>query len=85
MAEKVAGTYGSSLSESINKRETQEEILSYLLLRILLNQQARVEKVKELSASLYNEFGGNFFTSRLIFRKGSYFQYSKKLVEQKGR
>jgi hypothetical protein len=40
---------------SINKKE-QEKILRYLLLRALINQQARFEKVRELSIKLLEEF-----------------------------
>jgi hypothetical protein len=40
---------------SINKKE-REKILRYLLLRALINQQARFEKVRELSIKLVEEF-----------------------------
>jgi hypothetical protein len=40
---------------SINKEE-REKILRYLLLRALINQQARFEKVRELSIKLVEEF-----------------------------
>jgi hypothetical protein len=74
----------SSLSESMNKREIQEEILRYLLLRILLNQQARVEKVKELSISLYGEFSEKLSYEPFNIYESKLFSIFKEIGGAKG-
>jgi len=58
---------------SINKKE-QEKILRYLLLRALINQQARFEKVKELSIKLVEEF-----SDYIIFEPYKMHRYITKL------
>ena len=46
----------SNLDVLSKDKDEQEKILRYLLLRVLINQQARFEKVREMSIRISEEF-----------------------------
>jgi len=46
----------SNLDVFSKDKDEQEKILRYLLLRVLINQQARFEKVREMSIRISEEF-----------------------------
>ncbi|MBC7189734.1 hypothetical protein H5U35_05925, partial [Candidatus Aerophobetes bacterium] len=46
----------NNLNPLSTERKEQEKILRYLLLRVLINQQARFEKVREMSIRILEEF-----------------------------
>lgn len=49
--------FPNNLNPLSTDRNEQEKVLRYLLLRVLINQQARFEKVRELSIKIAEEFG----------------------------
>lgn len=48
--------FPNNLNPLSKKRNEQEKALRYLLLRVLINQQARFEKVREMSIKISEEF-----------------------------
>jgi len=48
--------FPNNLNPFSKDKEEQEKALRYLLLRVLINQQARFEKVREMSIKISEEF-----------------------------
>ncbi|MDI6603438.1 MAG: hypothetical protein QME57_05055 [Patescibacteria group bacterium] len=67
-----------------NDLELREKILRYLLLRILINQQARFEKVREISKSLAKEFNMKLITEPHNISEESLFKIFYKTAGEKG-
>lgn len=68
---------------SIEKKE-QEKTLRYLLLRVLLNQQANFEKVREISIKLLKEFEESLLFEPYRISELSLFRVFKDVAGEKG-
>jgi hypothetical protein len=55
--------FPSSLDVRSSEEEVREKVLRYLLFRILINQQAKYEKVREVSVKVAERFGDALFYS----------------------
>ncbi|MDI9643192.1 MAG: hypothetical protein QFX37_06690 [Archaeoglobales archaeon] len=69
--------------ESKNKLE-QERVLRYLLLRVLLNQQAKFEKVREISIKISEEFGDDLLTKPFAISEIKLFKLFRDVAGEKG-
>jgi hypothetical protein len=68
---------------SKDKRE-QEKILRYLLLRVLINQQARFEKVREMSIRISEEFTDILLLEPFKISESKLFKVFKDVAGKKG-
>jgi len=77
-----------AIPESLNpfsaKKEEQEKILRYLLLRVLINQQARFEKVREMSIRISNEFTDVLLFEPFRISESELFKVFKDVAGDKG-
>jgi len=67
----------SNLDVLSKDKDEQEKILRYLLLRVLINKQARFDKVREMSIRISEEFTNILLSELLKYQKVSYLKYSK--------
>ena len=73
-----------SLNPFSAKKEEQEKILRYLLLRVLINQQARFEKVREMSIRISNEFTDVLLFEPFRISESELFKVFKDVAGDKG-
>jgi len=67
-----------------NDLKSREKILRYLLLRILINQQARFEKVREISKSLARKFNMKLITEPHNISEEALFKIFHEIAGKKG-
>jgi hypothetical protein len=66
------------------KKDDQEKILRYLLLRVLINQQARFEKVREISIKISEEFTDTLLLEPFKISETKLFKVFKNVAGEKG-
>jgi len=71
----------NALSKDKNERD---KILRYLLLRVLINQQARIDKVRELSINLSEKFKDDLFFEPFKISEIKLLQSFKEVAGEKG-
>lgn len=64
--------------------EEQEKVLRYLLLRVLINQQAKFEKVKEMSIRIAEEFTDVALFEPYKISESELFKVFKDVAGEKG-
>lgn len=69
--------------QSLNKDE-REKVLRYLLLRVLINQQARFEKVREMSIRISEEFTDVLLFEPYNISESELFKVFKDVAGEKG-
>lgn len=67
-----------------NDLKLREKILRYLLLRILINQQAKFEKVREISKSLAKKFNEKLITEPYHISEEELFKIFHEIAGEKG-
>ncbi len=67
-----------------DKKEIQEKILRYLLLRVLINQQAKFEKVREMSIKISEEFTEKILFEPYKISETKLFNIFKEVAGEKG-
>lgn len=65
-------------------REEQEKVLRYLLLRVLINQQAKFEKVREMSIRISEEFTDVLLFEPYKISESELFKVFKDVAGEKG-
>ena len=65
-------------------REEQEKVLRYLLLRVLINQQAKFEKVREMSIRISEEFTNVLLSKPYNVSEAELFKVFKEVAGEKG-
>lgn len=73
-----------NLDVASRNKDEQEKVLRYLLLRVLINQQARFEKVKEMSIKISEEFKDILFLEPFRIPEDELFNLFKKIAGEKG-
>jgi len=73
-----------ALNVSSDREEEQERVLRYLLLRVLINQQAKFEKVREISISLLGEFGDSLLFKPFDISESKLLSIFRKVAGSKG-
>lgn len=77
-----------AVPKSINifstEKKEQERVLRYLLLRVLINQQARFEKVREMCIQVCEEFSSLLFDKPYEVSESRLFQVFRNVAGQKG-
>lgn len=77
-----------AIPENLNilskKKGEQERILRYLLLRVLINQQARFEKVREMSIRISEEFTDILLSEPFKISESELFKVFKDVAGEKG-
>lgn len=68
---------------SLDKDE-QEKVLRYLLLRVLINQQAKFEKVREMSIKISEEFADELLFEPYKISESELFKVFKNVAGEKG-
>jgi len=66
------------------EKSEQEKILRYLLLRVLINQQARFEKVREMSIRISEEFTDILLSEPFKISESELFKVFKDVAGEKG-
>ncbi len=66
------------------EKEEQEKILRYLLLRVLINQQARFEKVREMSIRISEEFTDILLSEPFKISEAELFKVFKDVAGNRG-
>ena len=74
----------SNLDVSSKDKDEQEKILRYLLLRVLINQQARFEKVREMSIRISEEFTDVLLSEPFKISESELFKVFKDVAGEKG-
>lgn len=74
----------NNLSVSSNKKDEREKVLRYLLLRVLINQQARFEKVREMSIKISEEFTDVLLFEPFKIPEVELFKVFKEVAGEKG-
>ena len=74
----------NNLNPLSSNRNDQEKVLRYLLLRVLINQQAKFEKVRELSIRLSEEFTDVVLFEPYKIYEFELFQVFKDVAGKKG-
>ncbi len=67
-----------------NDEKEQEKVLRYLLLRVLINQQARFEKVREMSIRISEEFTDTLLLEPFKISESELFKIFKDVAGEKG-
>ncbi|MHA1261947.1 MAG: hypothetical protein ACTSSA_07565, partial [Candidatus Freyarchaeota archaeon] len=65
-------------------KDDQEKILRYLLLRVLINQQAKFEKVREMSIRISEEFTDKLLSKPFEISESELFKVFKEVAGDKG-
>jgi endonuclease III len=73
-----------SISPSTRSVEGHEKTLRYLLFRVLINQQAKVEKVRELCVALYEKFGDSLLFEPYKVPEQGLYEVFKVVAGKKG-
>lgn len=66
------------------EKEEREKVLRYLLLRVLINQQAKFEKVREMSIRISEEFTDVLLTKPYEIREIELYRIFKDVAGEKG-
>jgi len=74
----------SNLDVLLKDKDEQEKILRYLLLRVLINQQARFEKVREMSIRISEEFTNVLLSEPFKISESELFKVFKDVAGEKG-
>jgi len=74
----------SNLDVFSKDKDEQEKILRYLLLRVLINQQARFEKVREMSIRISEEFTDVLLSEPFKISESELFKVFKDVAGEKG-
>ena len=74
----------SNLDVFSKDKDEQEKILRYLLLRVLINQQARFEKVREMSIRISEEFTDVLLSEPYKISESELFKVFKDVAGEKG-
>jgi len=74
----------SNLDVLSKDKNEQEKILRYLLLRVLINQQARFEKVREMSIKILEEFTDMFLFEPFKISESELFRVFKSVAGERG-
>ena len=74
----------SNLDVLSKDKSEQEKILRYLLLRVLINQQARFEKVREISIRISEEFTDVLLSEPYKISESELFKVFKDVAGEKG-
>ena len=74
----------SNLDVSSKDKDEQEKILRYLLLRVLINQQAKFEKVREMSIRISEEFTDVLLSEPYKISESELFKVFKDVAGEKG-
>jgi len=74
----------SNLDVFSKDKEEQEKILRYLLLRVLINQQARFEKVREMSIRISEEFTDALLSEPFKISENELFKVFRDVAGEKG-
>ncbi len=69
---------------SQQKKEDREKILRYLLIRVLINQQAKFEKVREMSIRISEEFTDTLLFNPYNISETELFKVFKDVAGEKG-
>ncbi len=76
--------FPSNLNPLSIERNEQEKALRYLLLRVLINQQARFEKVREMSIKISEEFTDVLLFEPYKISESELFKVFKEVAGEKG-
>lgn len=76
--------FPNKLSPLSKDRNEQEKALRYLLLRVLINQQARLEKVREMSIRISEEFTDILLFEPYKISESELFKVFKDVAGEKG-
>jgi len=76
--------FPSNLNPLSTNRTEQEKALRYLLLRVLINQQARFEKVREMSIRISEEFTDILLFEPFKISESELFKAFKEVAGEKG-
>jgi len=74
----------NNLDVSSKNKNEREKILRYLLLRVLINQQARFEKVREMSIRISEEFTDILLSEPFQISESELFKVFKDVAGEKG-
>lgn len=74
----------SGLNPLSTEKEEQEKVLRYLLLRVLINQQAKFEKVREMSIRISYEFTDTLLSEPFKISESELFKVFKDVAGEKG-
>lgn len=73
----------NNLNVLSTEKDEQEKILRYLLLRVLINQQGRFEKVREMSIRISEEFTDVLFLEPFKISEGKLFEVFKSVAGER--
>jgi hypothetical protein len=76
--------FPNNLNPMSTDLKEQEKILRYLLLRVLINQQARFEKVREMSIRISEEFTDTILFEPYNISESELFEVFKNVAGEKG-
>lgn len=76
--------FPNNLNALSTNRDEQEKVLRYLLLRVLINQQARFEKVREMSIKISEEFTDILLFDPFKISESELFKAFKEVAGEKG-
>lgn len=76
--------FPSNLNPLSKNKNEQEKVLRYLLLRVLINQQARFEKVREMSIRISEEFTDILLFQPYEISESELFKVFKDIAGEKG-
>jgi hypothetical protein len=76
--------FPNNLNPELLNRNEQEKVLRYLLLRALINQQARFEKVREMSIKISEEFADIILFEPYKISETQLFKVFKDVAGEKG-
>jgi hypothetical protein len=76
--------FPNNLNPLSKERNEQEKALRYLLLRVLINQQARFEKVREMSIKISEEFTDVLLFEPYKVSESELFKVFKDVAGEKG-
>jgi len=76
--------FPAHLNPISRERNEQEKVLRYLLLRVLINQQAKFEKVREISIKISEEFTDVLLFEPYIIPEWELFEIFKDVAGEKG-
>ncbi len=76
--------FPTNLNPLSKERSEQEKVLRYLLLRVLINQQAKFEKVREMSVRIGAEFADVLLFEPYKVPESELFRLFKDVAGEKG-
>jgi hypothetical protein len=77
-------SFPANLNPLSSKKSDREKALRYLLLRVLINQQARFEKVREISIRISEEFTDTLLSEPHKISESELFRVFKDVAGEKG-